>query len=167
MSAANTTVIAGNLTTAPEYQTTASEIPFVKLRIAVNRRIFSQERSSWEDKQDGYFTVTVWREPARLCAASLQKGDRVVVFGRLVHHEWETPPAVEGGQPGRASKVEIEAEEVGASLRWNAWSKVTTRELNEVLPSRRSSDEAPGATAEDGGAEPEGDLDRTAVTAAA
>lgn len=164
MSAANTTVITGNLTSAPEYQVTASEIPFTKLRIAVSRRIFSQERGSWEDKQDGYYSVIVWREPARLCAASLQKGDRVVVFGRLVHHEWETPPAEEGGQPGRASRVEIEAEEVGASLRWDAWTKVSTRELNAVLPSHRG---AGGGLAEDDGTDPAGEVDRPAVAAAA
>lgn len=169
MSAANTTVITGNLTSTPELQVTASEIPFVRLRVAVNRRTFNQEQRSWEDKQDGFYSVVVWRDPARHCAASLKKGDRVVVLGRLVHHEWETPPAVEGGQPGRAQKVEIEAEEVGCSLRWDAWSKVTTRELNKVLGiPHAGADRAEEALAGEGEAPEEGQTpDRPAVTAAA
>ena len=45
-------------------------------------------------------------------AESLSKGDRVIVVGRLKARSWETP------EGERRSVVEIEADEIGPSLRW-------------------------------------------------
>jgi single-stranded DNA-binding protein len=53
-----------------------------------------------------------WRGQAEHLADTLTKGDRVVVTGRLRQRSWETP---EGDQQ---SVTEIEADEVGASLKW-------------------------------------------------
>ena len=43
---------------------------------------------------------------------SLGKGDRVMVTGRLRWRSWETP------QEEKRSVTELEADEVGASLKW-------------------------------------------------
>jgi single-strand DNA-binding protein len=131
MSAPNTIVVAGNLTAAPDYRKTASEIPYVRLRMAVSRRIFVAETNSWEDRQDGFFSVTAWRDLAVHCSHSLHKGDRVVVVGRLTHREFDV--VTEEGTESR-QVTEIEADEIGGSLRWHAWTKVHTRPLNEVEP---------------------------------
>ena len=56
--------------------------------------------------------MVCWRELAENVALSLVKGSRVLVTGRLDQHVWET----ELGE--RRSRVEISAEEVGASLRF-------------------------------------------------
>ena len=53
-----------------------------------------------------------WRETATHIAESLHKGDRVVVLGRLRQRSWETP------EGERHSVAEIDADEVGASLKW-------------------------------------------------
>ena len=45
-------------------------------------------------------------------ADSLSKGDRALVLGRLKTRSWETP------EGERRSVVEVEAEEVGPSLKW-------------------------------------------------
>ena len=45
-------------------------------------------------------------------ADSLSKGDRVMVTGRLRQRSWETP------EGDKRSVTEIEADEVGASLKW-------------------------------------------------
>ena len=45
-------------------------------------------------------------------AATLCKGARVLVIGRLRQRSWDTP------EGERQSKVEIEAEEIGPSLRF-------------------------------------------------
>jgi single-strand DNA-binding protein len=42
----------------------------------------------------------------------LAKGDRVMVTGRLRQRSWETP------EGDKRSMTEIEADEVGASLKW-------------------------------------------------
>jgi hypothetical protein len=45
-------------------------------------------------------------------AESLGKGDRVMVTGRLRQRSWETP------EGDKRSLTELEADEVGASLKW-------------------------------------------------
>jgi single-stranded DNA-binding protein len=56
--------------------------------------------------------VNVWRGQAEHLADSLGKGDRVLVTGRLRQRSWETP------EGDKRSVTEIEADEVGASLKW-------------------------------------------------
>jgi single stranded DNA-binding protein len=53
-----------------------------------------------------------WRDQAKHAAESLGKGDRVMVTGRLRQRSWETP------EGDKRSVTEIEADEVGASLKW-------------------------------------------------
>jgi len=62
---------------------------------------------------------------------ALSKGDQVMVTGRLRQRSWETP---EGDQ---RSVAEVEADEVGASLKW-ATAKV------ERTSSRGNGDRAQG-----------------------
>jgi single-strand DNA-binding protein len=52
------------------------------------------------------------RGQAEHLADSLAKGDRVMVTGRLRQRSWETP------EGDKRSVTELEADEVGASLRW-------------------------------------------------
>jgi single-strand DNA-binding protein len=59
-----------------------------------------------------FLKVNVWRGQAEHLADSLSKGDRVMVTGRLRQRSWETP------EGERRSVTEVEADEVGASLRW-------------------------------------------------
>ena len=59
-----------------------------------------------------FFKVNVWRGRAEHLAESLSKGDRVMVTGRLRQRSWETP------EGERRSVAELEADEVGASLKW-------------------------------------------------
>jgi single stranded DNA-binding protein len=54
----------------------------------------------------------VWRGQAENLAESLTKGDRVMVTGRLRQRSWETP------EGDKRSVTELEADEVGASLKW-------------------------------------------------
>jgi single-stranded DNA-binding protein len=54
----------------------------------------------------------VWRGQAEHLADSLTEGDRIMVIGRLRQRSWETP------EGEKRSVTEIEADEVGASLKW-------------------------------------------------
>jgi single-stranded DNA-binding protein len=54
----------------------------------------------------------VWPSQAEHLADSLAKGDRVMVTGRLRQRSWETP------EGDKRSVTEIEADEVGASLKF-------------------------------------------------
>jgi single-strand DNA-binding protein len=78
--------------------------------VAVTQRI--QQDGQWRDGETSFFRVNVWRGQAEHLADSLGKGDRVMVTGRLRQRTWETP------EGEKRSVTELEADEVGASLKW-------------------------------------------------
>ena len=112
----NQIVVVGNLTREPELRYTPNGAAVAKLGIAVNR--FYVNRNGERVEQTDFFTVNAWRQLAENIAESLKTGTRVIVSGRLQSRNWET----EDGQ--KRTVVEIEADEVGPSLRW-ASAKVT------------------------------------------
>lgn len=111
MASMSQTVIVGNLTDDPELRYTPNGAAVVKFRVAVNRR-YKDASGEWKDGDTSYFTVNAWRTLAENVAESLTRGANVIVVGRLQMRSWET-------QEGEKRTVyEIEADEVGPSLRW-------------------------------------------------
>ncbi|MDP9333898.1 MAG: single-stranded DNA-binding protein [Actinomycetota bacterium] len=100
----NSITISGNITRDPEMRYTPSGISKVTFGVAVNR--------SWRKEQTSFFNVVAWRQLAENVGASLTKGSRVVVSGRLEQRSWET----EAGE--KRSIVEIVADDVAPSLRF-------------------------------------------------
>jgi single-strand DNA-binding protein len=73
---------------------------------------FRDESGQWKDGDTSFFRCNAWKNLAENIAESLTRGTRVVVTGRLKQRSWET-------QEGeRRSVFEIEADEVGPSLKW-------------------------------------------------
>jgi single-strand DNA-binding protein len=105
-----TTIITGNLTDDPELRFTPNGVAVASLRVAVTARV--KDGDAWKDGDTSYFRVNVWRTLAENAADSLSKGDRVIVTGRLKARSWET------NEGDKRSTVEIEADEIGPSLRW-------------------------------------------------
>jgi single-strand DNA-binding protein len=110
MAADNHTTIVGNLVDDPELRFTNTGTAVANLRVAVTQRI--QQDGQWRDGDTSFLKVNVWRGQAEHLADSLTKGDRVMVTGRLRQRSWETP------EGDKRSVTEIEADEVGASLKW-------------------------------------------------
>lgn len=108
----NQVVIVGNLTRDPELRYTPNGAALVKFGVAVSRRVKDDVSGQWKDADTSFFDVTAWRSLAENVAESLTQGNRVVVVGRLRTNTWETP------EGDKRSKVEIEAEEIGPSLKW-------------------------------------------------
>jgi single-strand DNA-binding protein len=108
----NQVTIVGNLTRDPELRYTPNGAALVKFGVAVSRRAKDDATGQWKDVETNFFNVTAWRTLAENVAESLTQGSRVVVVGRLRTNQWET-------QEGeKRSTIEIEAEEVGPSLKW-------------------------------------------------
>jgi single-strand DNA-binding protein len=105
-----TTVIAGNLTDNPELRFTPNGAAVANFRVAVTSRV--KDGETWRDGETSFFRVNAWRQLAENATESLSKGDRVIIVGRLKARSWETP------EGERRSVVEIEADEIGPSLRW-------------------------------------------------
>ena len=112
MSQGNSVTLVGNLTDDPELRFTANGAAVANFRIAVSRRVRDAETNEWRDADTSFFRVNVWRQLAENVAESLSRGMRVVVTGTLRMRSWET-------QEGeKRSVVEIEAEDVGPSLKF-------------------------------------------------
>lgn len=105
----NTVTIVGNLTRDPELRFTTSGRANASFGLAVNRRY--QQNNEWVE-QTSFFNVVAWGELAEHASASLTKGTRVVVFGRLEQRAYETK------EGEKRSVVEVIADEVAPSLRW-------------------------------------------------
>jgi single-strand DNA-binding protein len=106
----NQVTLSGNLTDDPELRFTPNGVAVANFRLAVDQRIWDAD--GWKDGEASYFRVSVWRDQAEHVSRSLHKGARCVVVGRLKSRSWETPE----GQ--RRSAVEVDADEVGMSLRF-------------------------------------------------
>ena len=106
----NQVTLVGNLTDDPELRYTPSGTAVAHFRLAVNQRVWDTD--GWKEGEPSFFRINVWRDQAEHTSKSLRKGARCVVVGRLKARSWETPE----GQ--RRSLVEIEADEVAASLRF-------------------------------------------------
>lgn len=107
--AESTVTIVGNLTRDPELRFTAGGKGVASFGVAVSRRF--QQNGEWQEKTS-FFNVTAWDTLGENIAASLTKGSRVLVTGRLEQREYETK------EGEKRNVVEIVADEVGPSLRW-------------------------------------------------
>jgi single-strand DNA-binding protein len=102
--------ITGNLTDDPELRFTPSGVAVANFRVAVTPRV--KDGDSWRDGEASFYRVVAWRGMAENAAESLRKGNRVMVQGQLRQNSWETP------EGEKRSVVEVQADELGPSLKW-------------------------------------------------
>jgi single-strand DNA-binding protein len=105
----STVTITGSLTRDPELRFTTGGKGIASFGVAVNRRY--QVNNEWQE-QTSFFNVSAWGTLGENAAASLTKGMRVIVTGRLEQRSYETK------EGEKRSVVEIVADEIGPSLRW-------------------------------------------------
>ncbi len=107
--ATNSITLIGNLTRDPELRYTTGGRGVASFGLAVNRRYM--QNNEWQE-QTSFFNVVCWGDLGENVAATLTKGSRTIVTGRLEQRSWET----QDGE--KRSVVEVVADEVGPSLRW-------------------------------------------------
>jgi single-strand DNA-binding protein len=105
----NTITLVGNLTRDPELRFTANGRAVASFGIAVGRRY--QVNGEWQE-QTSYFNITAWGQLGENAAASLSKGARIVVTGRLEQREYTTR------EGDKRTAIDVIADELGPSLRW-------------------------------------------------
>lgn len=101
--------IVGRIITKPVLREAADGVDVAKFRMASNERRYNRETASWVNGDSLYVSVTCWRRLAFGVHACLDKGDPVVVTGRLYTREFEVD-----GQ--RRSMTELEAVAIGPDL---------------------------------------------------
>ncbi len=102
--------VVGNVGAPPRLRVLAGGAVVTDFRIASTPRKRDRATDLWSDGETIWFGITCWRGLAENVAASLQKGDRVVVTGRLSAQTWTTE------QGEKRSGLEIDATTVGFDL---------------------------------------------------
>lgn len=89
--------------------TTDSGHPMARFRLVCRPRRFDAATGTFTELEPSFMTVLCWRQLATHVAASVHKGDQVVVTGRMRVKEWD--------QDGRTRvSVEVDAQSVGLDL---------------------------------------------------
>ena len=135
MSIDNIVTVCGNLVADPRYRRTDDGLDICSFRIGATPRRFDRATQAWVDGPTSWFSVTAWRALATNCAASLRRGERVVVQGRLRTRDWTS----DEGRTG--TSVEIDALAVGHDLTWGttSFTRVVRTEKLDV-PGREEAD---------------------------
>ncbi len=111
----DTITITGLVATAARHLVTAEGLPITSFRLASTQRRFDRTTQKWVDGDTNWYSVVAFRQLAINAASSINKGDRVVVTGRLRVREWDT-----GERKGL--NVDVEAESLGHDLLWGTSS---------------------------------------------
>ena len=105
----NTVTLVGNLTRDPELRDTTGGRGVASFGLAVNRRW--QQNGEWQEAVS-FFNVVAWADLGENAAASLTKGSRCMVTGRLEQRSYDNKE----GQ--KVNITEVIADDLGPSLRW-------------------------------------------------
>jgi single-strand DNA-binding protein len=109
MASENSVTLVGNVTKDPELRYTTGGRGVASFGLAVNR--WYQVNGEWQE-QVSFFNIVAWGDLGENAAASISKGNRVIVTGRLEQRSYETK------EGEKRSVTEVIADELGPSLRW-------------------------------------------------
>jgi len=108
------TAFEGVVVDDPVLKFTKTNVAMANIRIAVNERLKDSATGEWKDGDPTYLTVMAWYRLAENAADSPQRGDRVVVVGKLKERKWEDKE----GKP--RTSYEVSADALGVSLKFNS-----------------------------------------------
>ena len=103
MTSFNKVILLGNLTRDPEIRYTPNGAAVASFAIAVNRKY---KQGDDPKEEVSYIDIVVFGKQAESCGQYINKGDSVLIDGRLQQRRWET----EDGQ--KRNKIEVVAERV-------------------------------------------------------
>lgn len=132
----NTVYLTANLTRDPELKFSAAGVAVCNLGLAHNTRK-RNDAGEWEDGHTSFFNAVAFRDLGEHVAASLSKGDRVIIEGTLRQRTYEVTEegAPEGTEPTKRSAVEIVVDAIGPELRF------ATAKVDKAV--RQGPDQAP------------------------
>lgn len=144
----DTITLTGLIATEPRHVVAGEgNLPITSFRLASTQRRFDRTAQKWVDAETNWYTITTFRHLATHAAASLERGQRVVVTGRLKFGEWE-----KDGRVG--TTVEVIADALGHDLFWG--TSVFTRSASSTSGATGSATPAEGGSpsASGGGSAP-------------
>ena len=120
-------------------------VPYTSFRVATTPRWFDNRQGAWTDGRTEWISVKAFRDVAFNVAASIRKGDPVLVQGRLRTEEW-------AGENGPRTTLVVDAHALGHDL-----TKGRASFARSVHVSNGPADDSDEATV-DGGASGPADL---------
>ena len=129
----NNVTIRGFVGTEIKCSVTGSGLPIAKFRLGSSDRYFDKKVNAWVDGDTSWYSVSMFRSLATNAGVSLQKGDRIIVTGKLRVRAWIN----DDGKSG--TTAEIDADSAGHDL------------LFGTASFRRSSADRPEAAVQPGG----------------
>jgi single-strand DNA-binding protein len=102
--------LVGRLGRDPKLDQTPDGKPVANFSLAHTQRVRQGEQ--WVDGDTTWYQVGVFGEQANHVAASLHKGDEVIVLGKQTDHEYSRRDG------GKDTSHDVTADFVGGSLRW-------------------------------------------------
>lgn len=106
----DTMTIVGVIGTPPKVIET-SKGAMTSFRVASTQRRLDRATGQWVDASTNWYSVNAFRELGRNALASFNRGDRVIVSGRVLVRPWES-----GSKSG--TDVIIAADALGHELTW-------------------------------------------------
>lgn len=104
--------VVGNLVADPEPRVSQAGKSWVTFRIASTPRVRDRQSGDWSDGEALWLGCRAYGEYADNIAASLTKGSRVIVQGRLTQRSYTD------NQGQQRTSLDLEVEEIGPSLRF-------------------------------------------------
>lgn len=132
----------------------AGDAQVASFRVGATPRRFSRRTGEWGDGETQWYTVNAWRALGENVAASVRRGDPVVVHGRLNVSTWVSTAGVE------VTSFEVEATFVGHDL-----ARGTSAFTRTPRP-QRPEGQGPAPVASPDGAAAEGSTPEAATVAA-
>lgn len=138
----DTLTLTGLVATPPKHTQTATGLSITSFRLASNQRRYDRVKGEWVDAETNWYTVTTFRQLAKNVVLSVQKGQRIVVTGRVRVRDWSS-------EEKTGTTIELDADALGHDLSWgttqftrSAIAAVTAAEGEEGEPSEGGSGEA-------------------------
>lgn len=119
--------VSGLVATSPRHLVTPDGLPITSFRLAAAQRRYDKAARRWIESDTNWFTVSSFRQLATNSSSSLNKGDRVVVTGKLKIRDWDN-----GDRAG--TSVEIEADAMGHDLSWGTAEFTRTTVSSQLDP---------------------------------
>ena len=111
MATDNFVQIIGNVTRDPELRYTTGGAAVCSFGIAYTPRR-RNANGDWEDGETSFFNCSARRDLGENIAASISKGNRVVVTGSVRARDWEDRDG------NKRTSIEIDVDDCAPSLRW-------------------------------------------------
>lgn len=119
--------LTGIVATDPRHTVTAEGLAVTTFRLASGQRRFDRATNSWVDVDTNWYTVSTFRLLARNVARSVQKGQHVMLTGKLRLREWKT--AERSG-----TTIEVVADSLGHDLNWYMTTAIRTSLTGQTPP---------------------------------